>query len=203
MSRPKAAHSADTSHTSAPASRRACSTPLVAKGRDLVRSGRHATPPPVPAIGQVPDAETVFVGCLLWSAPDAAAAVLELVVDDDLASPALAEVVGTVRQLAQAGRPCDAQAAMDQLGRHGAVRRETALAVMTATTAGAVPQAARFYGAAVVAKALRRKVESFGHALTEASRNAAEGELSPLAAQAAANIAGCAHRLSVLRGEAL
>jgi hypothetical protein len=40
----------------------------------------------------VPDIPTVFVGTLLWSSPADAAAVLELVADDDLEQPALSGV---------------------------------------------------------------------------------------------------------------
>lgn len=152
-------------------------------------------------MGQLPDAATVFVGTLLWSAPTDAAAVLELVDDDDLDSPALSVLVSTIRRLAMAGRPCDAQMVLDELGRNGGVHRGIALALMDSTASGAQPAAAQFYAAAVVAGSLRYKVESAGHALTEAATMAAESDLVPLASRLAAEIADCAARLGTLRGE--
>jgi replicative DNA helicase len=152
-------------------------------------------------VGQLPDLATVFVGTLLWSAPVDAAAVLELVADDDFESPALSALVATIRHLATAGQPCDAQMVLDALGRDGGVHRGIALALMDATASGAQPQAARFYAAAVVAGSLRRKVESAGHALIEAATTTAENNLAPLISRTTASCLDCARRLAVLRGE--
>jgi hypothetical protein len=181
--------------------RAACTTPLVGKGRNVAHGGRYTARTPVPAVGPVPDAATVFVGTLLWSSPADAARVLELVADDDIESPALSVVLTSVRVLSVAGRPCDAQMVMDELRRGGTVRRDVALALMDATTAGAVPEAAQYYGAAVVSASLRRRVESAGHALTSAADSAAESDLAPLVARAAAAVTDCAARLAKLRGE--
>ncbi|ETB12502.1 hypothetical protein P863_06640 [Mycobacterium avium subsp. silvaticum ATCC 49884] len=43
----------------------------------------------MPAVGQLPNVETVFVGTLMWSSPADVTAALELVADDDFESPAL------------------------------------------------------------------------------------------------------------------
>jgi hypothetical protein len=187
---------ADTTRADHPAT---C-TALVGKGRTLAGCGRYAAAP-VPPVGRMPDAATVFVGTLLWSSPADAADVLHLVADDDL-DPPLSVLVASIRTLVDAGKPCDAQVVFDELRRRGELSGPVAKALQDATTAGAVPQAAVFYAAAVVEQALRRKVESAGHALTSAATTAPEAELSPLVANAAATVAGIMHRLSVLRGEA-
>ncbi|MBZ4558590.1 hypothetical protein GBO17_14255 [Mycobacterium avium subsp. hominissuis] len=150
----------------------------------------------------MPDVEVVFVGTLLWSAPADVAAVLELVADDDFSSPALSVLVGTVRRLAAAGQPCDAQVVLDELSRAGGLHRGMALALTDATTTGAVPQAARFYAAAVVARSLRRRVESAGHALVEAAHISAERDLTTLISRATVSVLDCAGRLAELRGDA-
>ncbi|WP_181005882.1 DnaB-like helicase N-terminal domain-containing protein [Mycobacterium marinum] len=174
---------------------------MTERGRVIALSGRHASRAPIPAVGQLPDAETVFVGTLLWSPTADVAGVLEFVADDDFDSPALSVLVTTVRRLATAGRPCDAQMVMDELARGGGVHRGIALALMDATSAGAVPQAGRFYAAAVVAGSLRRRVESAGNALTEAAQDAAETDLAPIISRAAAACLDCAGRLAELRAE--
>ena len=176
----------------------ACTSPLAAKGRELARGGKYPATP-VPAV--IPDAATVFVGTLLWSSPLAVDGVLELVHDDDIESPALSVVLAMVRQLAAAGRPCDAQIVMDELHRTGTVSRDVAQALMDATASGADPAAARYYGAAVVSSALRRRIESAGHALTEAASAAAEPVLAVLVTRWARAVQDCADRLAALRGD--
>jgi replicative DNA helicase len=137
----------------------------------------------------------------LWSSPEEAAEVLELVADDDFESPALSVLVATIRRLAAAGQPCDAQLVMDELQRDGGVHRNIALALMDATASGAVPQAARYYAAAVVAGSLRRRVESAGHALIEAAHDGAETQLAAHVSHATASCLNCAGRLAELRGD--
>ncbi|WP_176217686.1 DnaB-like helicase N-terminal domain-containing protein [Mycobacterium avium] len=153
-------------------------------------------------MGQLPDVETVFVGTLMWSSPADVTAALELVADDDFESPALSVLVSTIRRLAVAGQPCDAQIVLDELSRAGRVNRAIALALMDATTSGAVPQAARFYGAVVLARSLRRRVESAGNALVEAAQAGAESQLAALVSAATVSVLDCAGRLAELRGEA-
>jgi hypothetical protein len=170
------------------------------RGRVVALSGRYAAGGPIPSVGAVPDVETVFVGTLLWSSPADAAAVLELVADDDFESPALSVLVATIGRLAAAGRPCDAQMVLDELGRDGGVHRGIAAALMDATSAGTVPQAARFYAAAVVARSLRRKIESAGHALISAAQDAPETSLPAIVSRATVSCLDCAGRLAELRG---
>lgn len=174
---------------------------LSERGRVLALSGRYAAQAPIPAVGELPDVETTFVGTLLWSAPADVAAVLELVADDDFEAPALSVIVATIRRLAAAGTPCDAQVVLDELGRDGGVHRGIALALMDATASGAVPQAVRFYAGAVVARSLRRKVESAGNALIEAAQDAAEASLPAIVSRAAVSCLDCAGRLAELRGD--
>ncbi|MGA7054663.1 MAG: hypothetical protein WBZ37_26030 [Mycobacterium sp.] len=180
-----------------------CVAPLVAKGRNPAHSGRSRSTAPITAVDAIPDAATVFVGTLLWSPSDAAARILELVADDDLASPALSLILSAIRRLTAAGQPCGAQIVMDELRRCGALSRDAPLALMDAASSGAVPEAATVYAAAAVAESLRRKVESAGVGLQTAAATAAEADLAPLASRAAANVVDCAARLATLRGSAL
>lgn len=180
---------------------RSCRHPVLSdRGRVIALSGRYAARTPLPAVGQTPDLETVFVGTLLWSSPTDAAAVLELVADDDLESPALSVLVATIRHLATSGHPCDAQVVLDELGRAGSVHQGIALALMDATASGAMPESARFYAAAVVARSLRRKIESAGHALVEAASESAECNLAAIVSRATVFCLDCAGRLAELRG---
>ncbi|WP_211145705.1 hypothetical protein [Mycobacterium interjectum] len=139
----------------------------------------------------------VFIGALLWSDPSD---VLDLVHDDDITDPQAAVVLSVIRRLHHAGKPVSPQLVLDELIRTGA-RRSTFKAVADAVASGACPESSREYAAAVVAKALRRRVESGGTALRSASRSATEAELAPLAAQVAATVTDTAHRLARLRGE--
>lgn len=181
---------------------RSCAAPsLIERGRVIATSGRYAARTSMPAVGLTPDLETVFVGILLWSSPGDAAAALELVNDDDFEQPALSVLVATIRRLATGGHPCDAQMVLDELGRGGAVHRGIALQLMDATVSGAAPQAARYYAAAVLARSLRRKVDSAGHALVEAAQCASEGNLAAVVSRAAVSCLDCAGRLAELRGD--
>lgn len=156
----------------------------------------------IPPVGPHPDAATLLVSALLWSPPSAGADILQLVADDDIADPALAAVLGAVRALVDAGTPPSPQLVADELRRVGNLRGNVADRLRAATTAGAASGAVRQYAAATVAEAFRRRVESVGHALTTAAGTAAEADLAPLVANAAAGIADCAHRLDALRGDA-
>lgn len=160
------------------------------------------SPAQLPSVGPCPDVATTLVSSLLWSAPADAADVLRLVRDDDVPDAALAAILAAVRTLADAGNPPSPQLVADELLRAGNFRGRVPDRLRAATTAGGCAVAARAYAAAVVAESLRRRVESAGYTLTTAAPTAAEAELSPMVATAAASVASCAHRLQLLRGEA-
>lgn len=153
------------------------------------------------SVGPSPDVAVLFVGALLWSTSSSAAAAVDLVRDDDLADPALATVLAAIRTLSTAGRMLGPQLVLDELRRTGELRGRVPDRLREATTSGASPEAARAYAAAVVANALRRRIESTGSALSAAAMTAAEPDLAPLVAQAAATVSECAHRLALLRDE--
>jgi hypothetical protein len=88
---------------------------------------------------------------------------------------------------------------LDEVCRRG-VKREVWTAVLNATTCGAWPEASRDYAAAVLAAALRPQVESGGVALMSAAVEAAEADLSVIAATVAQRCADIARRLQQLRG---
>lgn len=138
----------------------------------------------------------------MWPRPGGAdpGPVLALVADDDIADPALAEVLKVIRSLVYAGDPVGPVVVLDELRRTGS-SKPVLDRLLQATTAGAVPEAIRAYAAAVVAASLPRRMESAGHALTAAAGSMAEADLAPLAERAAAGIAECAARLAKLRGE--
>jgi replicative DNA helicase len=152
-------------------------------------------------VGPHPTVDVLLVGSLLWSSPKAASGVLELVLDDDIESPALARVLESVRQLADAGGPCGPQLVADELRRNGSLTRHVAGALQDATTAGAEPLAARQYAAGAVAQSLRRRVESAGHTLLSVADSAAERDIGSMVLHVTYGIADCAGRLIALRGE--
>ena len=86
------------------------------------------------------------------------------------------------------------------LHREGKVEEFAVKGLQDAVTSGAQPLAARQYAAAVVANALRRRIDSAGTALTTAATEDAEAGLAPLVERAGESIRDCAHRLAVLRG---
>lgn len=157
----------------------------------------------LPPVGPMPDAETLLLSALLWPRPDSdPGPVLALVLDDDVADPALCEVLKVARSLIYARQPVSPVVVRDELRRGGEPSKAVDDRLLIATTAGAVPEALRAYACAVVAASLRRRVESAGHALADAAESMAESDLGPLAERAAAGIANCAVRLAELRGAA-
>lgn len=153
-------------------------------------------------VGPHPGVAKLLVGALLFSTAAEASAVLAFIVDDDVDGP-LQPILSAVRRLAIGGVPPSAQLTADELRRSGKLDRQIGVALASATTAGACASAARSYAAAVVSKALRRRVESAGAAMQTAAEASAEADLAPLAAQAAAQVQDCADRLAALRGGAL
>ena len=166
---------------------------------------RTRTTRQIPAVGPLPDAETLCIGALLWSLPDDAAAVLALVTDDDIASPAMAAVLAVIRESAAAGGSYTPALVLDRLVCRGAARPEVRKALADAVTSGAAsaPEPLRDYAAAVVAASLRRRIDSAGHALQVAADESAEGELPVIATRVASAAQGIADRLKALRGEPL
>jgi hypothetical protein len=158
-----------------------------------LRSGTN--PPAVPPVGPTPSVDDLLVGSLLYGDP---CGVLDLVHDDDLADPPTSAVLATIRTLAD--RAVGPQLVLDDLMRRGEASPSVRRALITALTAGAALGAAGDYAAAALAEALRRKVESFGHALQQAADSASEAELGALIAHGATECAGLAARLNAFRG---
>ena len=156
--------------------------------------------PQFPPVGSHPSAGLLLIGALLWATPRQAAEVLALVRDEDLTGPALSTVLAAVRGLVDSGTPAAPQLVLDALHREGKVEEFAVKGLQDAVTSGAQPLAARQYAAAVVANALRRRIDSAGTALTTAATEAAEADLAPLVERAGESIRDCAHRLAVLRG---
>jgi replicative DNA helicase len=157
----------------------------------------------IPPIGPHPTTGVLLIGSLLWSEPAKAAVVLELVTDDDMATPSLSAVLSAVRRLVTAGTPPGPQLVADTLRRQGTLKHFAAKDLQDATTSGAQPLALREYAAAVVADALRRRIASAGVALTTAAADATEAALAPLVSRATVACLDCAGRLDQLRGESI
>jgi hypothetical protein len=98
-----------------------------------------------------------------------------------------------------AGRPLAPQLVLDELVRRG-VARGVHSTLADATTSGAAGAAVRDYAAAVLATSLRRRVESLGHALQSAAKEAGEAQLANLITSGATACAGIATRLHQARG---
>lgn len=162
----------------------------------------HA-PGQLPPVGPPPTAELLLVGALLWPTPEAdPGPVLALVADDDVADPALAQVLGVVRSMIYAREQVGPALVLAEFRRQGGPSKPVADRLLQATACGGLALALRGYAAAVVAESLRRRMESAGAALSAAAATMAEDDLAPLAARAAAAVADCAERLARLRGEA-
>jgi hypothetical protein len=185
---------------------------LARRGAELVRGRRHATAAQLPPVGPPPAAEVLLIGALLWPRPDRntadcssishpAAAVLALVADDDIADPALAELLGVIRSMLAAGKSVGPVAVLDELTRSGRATRTVTDRLMAAATSGALPEQLGGYGCAVLAASLRRRVESAGAALAAAAESMAEDDLAPMVRKAAEAVLDCAARLDSLRGE--
>jgi replicative DNA helicase len=155
----------------------------------------------LPPEGPHPTSGVMFLGALLWSEPAAAAEALKLVDDDDMATPSLSLVLSAARRLVSSGTPPGPQLVADSLRREGTLKQFAAQDLQDATTSGAQPSVLRQYGAAVVAEALRRRIDSAGRALSTAASDAAEADLAPLVSRATAACLDCADRLAALRGE--
>lgn len=154
-------------------------------------------------VGAVPAIDVLFVGALLYCPTPDVAAVLELVADDDIESIALATVLGAVRRLATAGKPCGPQLVLAELQRSGDLRHHNGVAdaLREAITSGADPNAAPSYADPVVSGAMRRRLDSAGAALQAAAREASEDELSSLVSILSRSLGDCGTRLARLRGE--
>ena len=150
-------------------------------------------------VGPVPDTDTVFVGAVLYADPSVVTDVLAVVQNDDLENPSLAAVVAAIRSLTAAGKPYGPQLVLDELRRHGQAKGAVLEAFQRTWTTGAAPEAARDYGAAVVANRLRRLVESAGHALTAAAADAAEIDIARIVERSTSAIRDCNDRLTQLR----
>jgi replicative DNA helicase len=157
------------------------------------------------AVGAVPDAEGLFVGALLYSAPDEVVDVLRYVKDDDLAAPALRAILASIREVLTSGGAFHPLAVLDRLERRDGPRAAVRRALTDCTTNGAAscPEAVRDYAVIVVSRSLRRCLESGGNALQVAADQGAENGLAPLADRVADTARGIANRLETLRGEAL
>jgi replicative DNA helicase len=122
--------------------------------------------------------DALLVGAMLWAEPAAVAEVLELVHDDDIESPALAESLAAVRQLNRGRQQHGPQMVLSELRRTARLRSHDGVAgaLQAATTSGADPLAIRQYAAAVVAGSMRRRLDSAGVALQAAASEAAEAD---------------------------
>jgi hypothetical protein len=154
----------------------------------------------IPAVGPTPLIAEVFVGSLLFATVAEVRDVLRFVEDSDLDDPA-ATVLAAVRSLALRNAPPSPQLVSDDLRRRGKLTRSVAVWLNGATTSGACSAAARNYAAVVVAEAFRKRVESFGNALTSMSFTAPEADVAAIVERAAAGIRGVAARLTELRGD--
>ena len=174
---------------------------LARRGARLARSGKYAPAAQLLPVGPPPAAELLLVGALLWprtdSDPDV---VLALVLDDDIADPALCEVLKVARSMVYGREPVGLVVVHDELRRTGRLTKLVYERLTAVATSGGLPEALRGYACATVAASLRRRVESAGNALTEAAETMHEDDLAPMAQRAAAAIASCAARLDKLRG---
>lgn len=143
---------------------------------------------------------TMFLGALMHGSRRDASDVLALVRDRDLATPSQETIAVVIRKLVTANRSYTPELVLAEVQRLGKLSGPVQKELLDATTSGATALALRDYASAVVAEALRRRVDSAGTALTAAAREAAEPDLAPIVARAVAAVDDCADRLRTLRG---
>lgn len=161
---------------------------------------------PRPVGQQLPAVTTLFLGSLLWSPPETAAPVLQLVTDEDLGDPFLMDVLQSIRRLNHAGGLHDAALVADDLGRAGLLSGERGRLLTRflsdAATCGADAIGLRAYATAVVAEAYRCGFLRLGEGLVENSDAMAESDLLPHLVEAGARLRAHSERLTLLRGGA-
>jgi replicative DNA helicase len=125
------------------------------------------------------DPERALLACLLHLDAVRAAEVAALVRPDDLASPALAELLAAVTALAHLGIDPEPTAVLALLRHDGQANgtrtRAVALVLADLYAGAAVPVSARFYAAAVLEEATRRRAREAGERVAQAA------ELVPIA----------------------
>lgn len=108
------------------------------------------------------DPERAFVGAVLQLPADAAQKALDLIRDEDIGDPRLRVVVAVARQLVEAGMAPDPVAVLAHARSTGTVTRADAvrnfsLLVSDTYAQCPTPASVRFYAAAVLEEALRRR----------------------------------------------
>lgn len=159
-------------------------------------------------IGPHLSVETLYVGSLLWP-PLYWADTLGLfarVRPDYLEDLPLREIYRAVRTLARTRNATfpysGPQLVQAELIRTGDLNERIAGRLREATTSGASAELSHEYGAAVVANAYRRHLESLGHALTVAATAMSEPELTQLVSNGVARATEIEEHLSFFRSEA-
>ncbi|MGY1692351.1 hypothetical protein [Geodermatophilus sp. SYSU D01105] len=128
--------------------------------------------------------ERALLSCLLRLDAPRAVQVAKLVRPEELASPALAELLTVVTALAQLGidpEPTAVLALMRGEGRaNGARTQAVALLLTDLHASAAVPASARFYAAAVLNEATRRRAHEAAARVDQAAERVPIGDLAGL-----------------------
>ncbi len=123
------------------------------------------------------DPEVAYVGALLHLPAAAAADAAGLVADDDLADPRLSGILAAVRHLADTGIAPDPTVVFAHLRGTGAITHPDAVRVMSLLLADLyrgcpLPASVRWYAAAVLNEALRRRAAEAGSRIAQAAETA-------------------------------
>ena len=121
------------------------------------------------------DPERALIGAVLNLPADAAVQVLDLINDDDLGDPRLQVVARIARQLAEAGVSPDPPVVFAHARASGTVTRadairEFSLLLVDLFAEVPTPASARWYAAATLEEALRRRVAEAGARLAQAAQ---------------------------------
>lgn len=138
----------------------------------------HTDPLAGPSVPVVLDTGTEFVGCLLQSEPAQAAALLELVADEDLAAPLDQQALALIRPLVARGIAPNVAAVLAHARTTGVAVGEHAQQRLThhlldAYQGSAGPTNGRYIAAAVIEQAYRRAGTEYATRVTQAADESA------------------------------
>jgi replicative DNA helicase len=148
------------------------------------------------------DAERALIGCLLHLDAAHARPVVALVRPDDLADPALAEILAAIRALVAVNVAPEPSAVLSLLRRDGRAtgQRYAAVARLLADlyACTAVPASAGWYAACVLEEAARRRAAEAGTRVAQAAERVPIADLPELVTRELVAVATLAQRAAAV-----
>jgi replicative DNA helicase len=147
--------------------------------------------------------DILFLSALMWARSMDLENVVLHVLPADFEQPSAADIYEAITRLVNAGNPHGPEAVLAELTRTGQASDAARKTLLDATTAGSsgLETEVRFHASSIVGAAFRRRVETWGKALVDASSNLPEVDLMPLSVREGLAAREHSQRLAALRGE--